>query len=122
MDTKICAAKMLNEEEPPFIILLSFYLLRKTKYIFFLSTQFLAPTHSYSLMKDRGNSPFGTPAIVGLLLRHDDDDDDDDDDDGCGAVVGMKIGERSRNTRRKHTNIPRCHFVQHKSHMTCPGF
>jgi hypothetical protein len=31
------------------------------------------------------------------------------DDDECGEVGGMRIGRR---------NLPQCHFVDHKSHMT----
>jgi hypothetical protein len=38
-----------------------------------------------------------------------------DDDDECGVVGGMRIGRGNLITRR---NLPQCHFVHHKSHMT----
>jgi hypothetical protein len=33
-------------------------------------------------------------------------------DDECGPVGGMRIGR---------VNLPQCHFVNQKSHMTWPG-
>jgi hypothetical protein len=38
-----------------------------------------------------------------------------DDDDEYGAVGGMRIG---RDTEILGENLPQCHFVDHKSHMT----
>jgi hypothetical protein len=35
-----------------------------------------------------------------------------------GEFDGMKIGRGDRSTRR---NLPHCHFVHHKSHLTIPG-
>jgi hypothetical protein len=40
---------------------------------------------------------------------------DDDDDDECRAVDGMRIG---RGIEVLGNNLPQCHFVHHKSHMT----
>jgi hypothetical protein len=37
------------------------------------------------------------------------------DDDECGAVGGMRIG---RGNEILGENLPQCHFVHHKSHMT----
>jgi hypothetical protein len=39
-------------------------------------------------------------------------------EDECGAIGGMKIG---RGTEVLGENLPRRHFVDHKSHMTRPG-
>jgi hypothetical protein len=39
-------------------------------------------------------------------------------DHECGAVDGMRIG---RGTEVLGENLPHCHFVHHKSHMTWPG-
>jgi hypothetical protein len=36
-------------------------------------------------------------------------------DDECGAVGGMRI---NRGTEALGENLPQCHFVHHKSHMT----
>jgi hypothetical protein len=38
-----------------------------------------------------------------------------DDDDDCGAIGGMRIGKRNRNTWRKPALVP---LVHHKYHMT----
>jgi hypothetical protein len=54
----------------------------------------------------------GTSATVGLLYQPLMIDDD------CVAGGGMRIGRGNRSTRR---NLPQCHFVHHKSHMTWPG-
>jgi hypothetical protein len=37
------------------------------------------------------------------------------DDDECGALCGMIIGRKSKVFGE---NLPQCHFVRHKSHMT----
>jgi hypothetical protein len=37
------------------------------------------------------------------------------DDDECGTVGGMRIG---RGSEVIGENLPQCHFVHHKSHMT----
>jgi hypothetical protein len=39
-------------------------------------------------------------------------------DDECGTVGGMRIG---RETEVLGENLPHCHFVHQKSHMTLSG-
>jgi hypothetical protein len=41
--------------------------------------------------------------------------DDDGDDDGCGAVDEIRI---AKETEVPGENLPKCHFVHHKFHMT----
>jgi hypothetical protein len=36
----------------------------------------------------------------------------------CGAVDGMRV---DREIEILGENVPQCHFVHHKSHMTYPG-
>jgi hypothetical protein len=55
-------------------------------------------------------SPLGATATAGLLYQPQMIDDGD-----CGAIGEMRIGRENRNTR---TNLPQCHFIHHKSHMT----
>jgi hypothetical protein len=54
-------------------------------------------------------SPLGASATNGPVLL--------DPDDKCGAVGGMRIG---RGTEVLGENLPQCHFLHHKSHMTLP--
>jgi hypothetical protein len=57
-------------------------------------------------------SPLGTSATNWPIVPAPDDGD-------CGAVGGMRIGGE---TEVLGENLPQCHFVHHKSHMTWPGF
>jgi hypothetical protein len=40
------------------------------------------------------------------------------DYDECGAVGGMRIDNETEVLR---VNLPQCHFVHNKSHLTWPG-
>jgi hypothetical protein len=55
-------------------------------------------------------SPVGTAATIGLLYQPQMTDDDE-----CGAIGGMRIGGE---TEVLGENLPQCHFVHQKSHMT----
>jgi hypothetical protein len=56
----------------------------------------------------------GTAATTGLLYQPRLIGDGD-----CGEIGGMKVGRGNQSTRE---NLPQCHFVHHKFHMTRPGF
>jgi hypothetical protein len=65
-----------------------------------------------SIISGVGLSPLGTAATSGLLYKPQMIDDE------CGAVGGIRIAGE---TEVLGENVPQCHFVPHKSHMTRPG-
>jgi hypothetical protein len=89
-----------------FNIKISIFAYRRSIYILFFNF--------FIILSGVRLSPLGAAATTGLLYQRQVIDDGD-----FGTIGGMNIGKGNRSTWR---NLPQCHFVHQKSHMTKPGF